>query len=163
MEIQLLQQQVDGGLKRTFCSCEICKENCKIIPGYLIPNDLNAIYNFMNPTVKFIDFIKLYFLASPGAIVMKDGNIFRIPTIVPARNKKTNYCIFFTKDEKCFIHKVSPYGCRYFDHSQTREEGENISKYGLNQIIISRGYNEIHYQLWSNNLRAKPPEELRKL
>lgn len=162
-----VQQQVGGNsFIRNVCSCKQCKENCKIIPGYLAPDDCIAIYGYLNPVVKFIDFAKLHFLASPGAIVMRNGEILRIPTIVPARNKETGYCIFFTKEEKCRIHPVAPFGCRYFAHFQSIEESNAISKVGLYSIIDSLNtggsYIKLWQELWNNDLRAIPPEELRK-
>lgn len=158
------QQQVHGGhnFSRNICDCKICKENCKIIPGYLAPDDCVAIYGYLNPAVSFVKFTKLFFLASPGAIIMKGGELYRIPTIVPARNKTTDHCIFFTNDEKCSIHPVAPFGCRYFAHFQSGEEADAITKVGLYNIIISLSYAKLWDELWKNDLRAKPPEELRK-
>jgi len=158
------QQQVIGkhNLNRNICACDICKTNCKIIPGYLVFQDILNIYNYYNPVIGFTCFIQLFFLASPGAIVMKNENIFRIPTIVPTRNKKTNHCIFFTSDEKCSIHHISPFGCRYFNCKQTEEEADNISKLGLNNIINDLEYKKIWITLNENDLIAESPEKLRE-
>lgn len=157
------QQQIHSGppFKRTICSCNICRTNCKVIPGYLIYNDLINIYHFINPVVKFEQFIELYFLASDGAIVMKNCNIFRIPTIVPKRNNQ-GYCIFLTNEEKCKIHSVAPFGCRYFDCKQTKEEADYISKYGLSSILENTVYKDIWLHLKNKNLVAIPPEQTRK-
>lgn len=161
-QLQPLLQPITGiHFKRTICSCKICRNNCKVIPGYLIWNDLISIYHYMNPIVEFTQFIKLYFLASKGAIVMKEGNIFRIPTIVPKRYDDGS-CIFLTNEEKCIIHPVAPFGCRYFDCKQTKEEADEISKFGLTIIRINDDYKNVWSFLFHNNLIAIPPEEIRK-
>lgn len=150
-----------GLFKRTECSCKICRENCKIIPGYLIWNDFAAIYQHMNPSVSFTEFIKLYFLASDGAIVMKEGNVFRIGTIVPRRNDK-GFCVFFSNSERCLIHKVAPFGCRYFDCKQTRMEADERTKFGLNLIREDVDYKHVWNVLKHHKLIAIPPEEARR-
>lgn len=151
--------------KRTICACNVCKQNCKTIPGYTLFEDIVDIYYYITPLINFIDWCKLFFLASPGAIVgIKEGEelkMFRIPTIVPKRNNK-GYCIFLKEDEMCSIHPVSPFGCKYFDCKQTREEGDNISKYGLSSIINDIQYKNLWEILYANGLIAKGPEELRK-
>ena len=148
-------------LKRTKCDCMICKKNCMVIPGYLIPEDISVIQKYLNDSQLTIDFCKTYFLASPGALVMKENKIFRIPTIVPTR-RKNSYCLFFDNNEKCLIHEVSPFGCRYFDHSQSKQEGDKISIIGLNKIIQSQFYREIWFELKKCGLIGKNPENLRK-
>ena len=165
MEVITPQQQViihgQVPFKRTICSCNICRTNCKVIPGYLIYTDLTNIYQFINPVVKFEQFIELYFLASDGAIVMREGKIFRIPTIVPKRNNQGS-CIFLLIGDKCKIHSVAPFGCRYFDCSQTKEEADYISKYGLSNILENTVYKDIWLHLKNKNLVAIPPEQARK-
>lgn len=47
---QQIQHRQCGGLpfKRTICSCETCKEYCKIMPGYTIWDDLVVIYHYVS-------------------------------------------------------------------------------------------------------------------
>ena len=148
-------------LKRTICDCMVCKKNCMVIPGYLVPGDIESIKKYFKYNKITHDFCRDFLLASPGALVMKENKIYRIPTLVPSRNMK-GYCIFFSADEKCLIHKVSPFGCRYFDHSQTKQEGDKISIYGLNQIIQSKFYLEIWKMLYNEGKIGKKPEDIRK-
>lgn len=159
-------QQCGGVLTRTICSCEICKQNCRVIPGYTLYEDIINIYYYITPLTNFMDWCKLFFLASPGAIVgikEEEGlKIYRIPTIVPKRDKD-GYCIFFSRDEKCSIHPISPFGCRYFDCKQTGEEADNISKYGLMNISTDTHYKKLWDILHKSGLIAKGPEELRKI
>jgi len=165
--MNLIQQQIQqpvqcGGLpfERTYCSCNECREYCKLMPGYLILDDVIAIYHYLNPAVSFNQYYKLYFLASPGAIVMKNGKIGRIGTLVPRRKLNGN-CIFFTAEQKCQIHPVAPFGCRYFDHSTTKKKGDSISQVGLELIFKSKKYFEIWKELCIEKLYAIPPEKLR--
>ena len=48
--LQPVQQHQLGGLpfKRTICSCNICRTNCKTIPGYLLYDDLINMYFKVN-------------------------------------------------------------------------------------------------------------------
>jgi hypothetical protein len=152
--------------KRTICNCEQCRLNCKVIPGYLIPSDIFPICNLLGMEKRIFDFSEKYLLASPGAKVIKNGEIFRIKTLVPTRNKM-DYCIFFTELSECAIHTISPFGCRYFDCTKTMEECDNISSIGLNSIM-QKGVPEasIYSLLWDNlekkGLISPGPEILRK-
>jgi hypothetical protein len=152
-------------LKRNICSCNRCKWNCKTLPGYLIPTDILIICKKLGYEEKVLYFAETFLLASAGAIVQKGEEIFRIPTLVPRRNEK-GYCIFFTEEEKCLIHSVSPFGCRYFDCKQTKEEADAISKIGLNSIIElsteSQIYKILIHILAKKGLISKPPEVLKK-
>src|SRR5216684_4213268 len=98
MEID--ENRTEFGFARTKCDCEECTHNCKHMPGYLIPDDVERIMNAPNAVIRSnLDRLA----ASPGALVSKNGVPFRIPTIVPAR-KEDGSCIFLTKDNKCSIH-----------------------------------------------------------
>lgn len=53
-------------------------------------------------------------LASPGALVMKNFQTFRIPTLVPA-TKADGSCKNLTPEGLCSIHENAPFGCAFFD------------------------------------------------
>jgi len=151
-------------LKRTICDCKQCSVYCKIMPGYLVPDDIvNIANNFFFPIYETIEsFFEEVFRASPGATIMVNSIIFKIPTIVPSRKKDSDDCYFLEDNGKCSIHEYSPWGCRMADSHMTREEGDIISKIGLAQILNSEGYIKIWNYLNSKNLISKSPEELRK-
>lgn len=151
-------------MERTKCNCKNCSIFCKIMPGYLVPDDIvNMVNNLFFPVYETIEsFLEEMFRASPGALVIKDRNLIRINTIVPSRNKN-GYCYFLEEDGKCSIHEYSPWGCRMVDSHMTKEEGDKISEEGLKQIIYCESYQKIWNYLNSKNLTSKPPEELRKL
>jgi Fe-S-cluster containining protein len=149
--------------ERTKCDCKECTKFCKIMPGYLIPSDLYKIYQHSLVLASSIhDFVGNYLRASPGAIVIKNGELTRIRTIVPAIDKETGYCIFLNSEMKCIIHEVSPYACRMADEHMSGEEANRRSQIGLNEIDGEKNYLFIWSILNNLGLKARPPEELRK-
>lgn len=153
------------------------------MPGYLLPDDICQILmecdvsmnysSIQNWSIKeqdadTINFITDYFLASDGAIVKKGNEVFRIPTIVPAR-KETGECIFFADFKYCSIHSVSPFGCAFFDSHQTQKTANVISSLGLKLLALlfdEFGWYSMYYSIWKmlykNNKIAKPPEICRE-
>ena len=119
----------------TKCACSNCAVNCKFIPGYLIPEDLQHLWNRVEPELPYEEFAKKYLLASPGALVgTADGQVGRIPMIVPAR-KPEGGCVFLTEDNKCSIHESAPFGCRFFDAHMSDAEADRRSMAGLMEIL----------------------------
>jgi len=103
------------------------------MPGYLIPADLNRI---IPPDANPFTWAVQSLLASPGAVVARGGQCFRIPTLVPAvRHDGT--CIHYTAGGRCAIYDVAPFGCRFFDHNTppASVDPNDISRQGLIAII----------------------------
>jgi Fe-S-cluster containining protein len=84
-------------------------------------------------------------LASPGAIVVAEGECFAIPTIVPAR-RSAGACRFL-KDDRCTIHAVNPFGCAYFSAEQSKEV-DAISSRGLKEIVRAWRRGDLYARLW---------------
>jgi hypothetical protein len=105
-------------------------------------------------------------LASPGATVVMDGEIIKIPTLVPTRNAKGS-CRFFCDDMSCSIHKNAPFGCAFFDAQMTTEDANDISVAGLMSILEAWKKNDIYAQVWTAlheaGKNSPSPEENRKL
>lgn len=115
---------------RTTCDCHQCTINCKFLPGYLIPSDLDRIASHIG-TANLVEFAMNHLLASPGAILgLSSGETKRIRTLVPARKSDLS-CIFLTEQQHCSIHSLSPFGCAFFDTHQTRQESDTRSLEGL--------------------------------
>lgn len=151
--------------RRTVCSCDLCKINCRFIPGYLLPDDLHEIASFLSYSDMF-EFAKENLLASPGALVIKSGALCRIRTLVPVRNDR-GWCKFFDGN-LCAIHPVAPFGCTFFDSHQNQRRSNAISAKGL-QIIAGIWedqprslYCVIWNDLYRRGMRALAPEECRK-
>ena len=153
------------GHYRTVCNCHLCAINCRFIPGYLLPEDLDKIPTFLGYS-KLFEFAEKNLLASPGALIIKNRRLGRIRTLVPARND-SDWCKFFD-GRLCTIHPVAPFGCAFFDSHQEQSESNIISAKGL-QIIaglwedqpFSR-YCQIWNELHRGGMRAPAPEECRE-
>lgn len=136
--------RVEFGVERTNCSCRNCQLNCRHIPGFLIPADLPRI---VPEGVDPFEWAATNLLASPGALVAKAGELFRIPTLVPAV-KADGSCIYLTggkRNGKCSIHKVSPFGCAFFDCGKERK---GLVEQGL-AAILSAGPDSLYNKLWA--------------
>ena len=151
--------RTEFGVARTVCSCGDCLLNCFFMPGALIPSDLERmIPAYIDP----LTWAERNLLASPGAIVSKGGEVFRIPTLVPARGA-TGACIHLTTDGRCSIHPVAPFSCAFFDCGPDRRE--EVGRQGL--ITIARAQHDrssLYATVWEYlsklNLVAEPCEVL---
>jgi Fe-S-cluster containining protein len=149
------------GYERTVCACHACIANCRHIPGYLIPADLERMARFLNYW-NVVAFAVENLLASSGATVMQAGRIFQIPTLVP-RRKEDGSCVFLDEQNRCRIHDVSPYGCAFFDSHQLHAEADRRSLRGLQEIARywatashRHAYTIIWRILYRAGLRAVP-------
>ena len=144
---------------RTECGCRTCRRNCMFIPGYLIPADLDRMIPAgADPLI----WAESNLLASPGALVLQDGQPFRIPTLVPA-TKADGSCIHF-RQRKCQIWEVSPFGCAFFDCGPERDP--HLSDKGLVEVLKAwlrpSLYQEIHTHLWTSGKRQESANVLRE-
>ena len=148
------------GFKRTICGCTLCVTNCRFIPGFLIPADLERLMPDEHPH----EWAETNLLASPGALVMKDGQTYRIPTLVP-KTKPDGTCINLTDTGKCAIHEVSPFGCAFFDHTMSKAEGDRLLHPALREIALAWSHTSLYSVTWtylnSKGLVQKHSTELR--
>jgi hypothetical protein len=129
------------------------------MPGFLIPSDLTRmIPHGTDP----IEYGMQHLLASPGAIAVKHGIEFRIPTLVPA-TKHDGSCKHLN-GRSCGIWEVSPFGCAFFDCGPERGE---LSRQGLMAVMQAWQkpslYQDVWNVLWEAGKRQHGPEVLRKL
>lgn len=134
------------GFARTVCDCAECTINCHYLPGYLIPADLARMTAYAKHT-DLIAFALAFLLASPGATVLERGQLRQIPTLVPTR-RADGACIFLDEKNHCRLHTVSPFGCAFFDQHQRREESDERSYRGLQQIAAAWAMDHPYAQLW---------------
>ncbi len=106
-----MEERLEFGSKRTICSCKVCRKNCEVMPGFLLPSDLDRM---VPADTEPFTWAETNLLASPGALVMKGNTYFRIPTLVPATTS-TGSCKNLTSEGLCAIHDISPFGCAFFD------------------------------------------------
>lgn len=135
---------------RTDCDCEDCTLPCKHKSGFLIPSDLKRISDALNSASSNIaEFANEHLEASPGAVVLHQGHLKSIPTLVP-RRRADGSCHWLTEDNKCSIHEVAPFGCAFFDSHMDLEEGKKLSAKGLVQIAQSyRQPMTLYAMIWS--------------
>jgi Fe-S-cluster containining protein len=156
--------RTEFGFCRTRCDCPDCTRCCQHIPGYLVPADLERIHRHLASEQDLQAWAKEHLLASPGALVLRNGRAFRIRTLVPAR-RPDRACIFLTAAGQCAIHAVSPFGCAFFDSHMTHVEGNRRSQRGLQAVLEAWRSRERYAQVWvalaSDGLMAPPPEVAR--
>jgi Fe-S-cluster containining protein len=140
------QIRTEFGFERTACACSECAINCRFIPGYLIPADLDRIAGHLG-SENLIEFALENLLASPGATVLDRGQVRQIPTLVPAR-RSDGACKFLDASNRCLIHEVSPFGCAFFDAHQCKTESDYRSGSGLVQIDRAWRGDHLYARLW---------------
>ena len=155
--------RTEFGFERTVSTTKMDIECCKRMPGFLVPADLERLAEAfgLNP----IEFAKRHLLASPGALVIFNGKMRRVPTLVPDRDPRTGHCKFFRND-LCTIHAVAPYGCSFFDYDMDDDEGRERSLAGTEAVMKAwdddDGYAALWYILNMVGRHAPGPEECRK-
>jgi hypothetical protein len=142
----MTDERTEFGFKRIECACSACLRNCYGLPGYLIPADLSRIADYLGED-DIVRFALDNLLASPGALVVAHGEIFAIPTIVPARRPDGACC--FLKNDLCSIHAVNPFGCAFFSAEQTNEQSDAISARGLMEIMKAWRQGDLYARLWA--------------
>lgn len=101
------------------CSCDKCVGACRKKPGWFVPEEIKPAADFLGLTEKefFDKYLSVDYFTDP------DGFLY---VLSPATDKSepgkefplepSGRCIFLTDDEKCSIHSVKPFECKYFDH-----------------------------------------------
>ncbi len=112
----------------------------------LIPDDVARIARHLGYT-DVMEFSRENLLASPGAIVLRDNQQVRIPTLVPQRG--ADGACKFLQNDLCTIHSVSPYGCAFFSEHEPRTVGDKKSILGLIHITRDHQTNGRYSRIWS--------------
>jgi len=131
------------------------------MPSYLVPSDLGRLAKRFgcNP----LELAKSHLLASPGAEILKDGKLYRLPTLVPARNDN-GQCKFLV-DSQCAIHAESPFGCAFFDFDMPDLEADRRAMAGLQALWDvwhggdESGYSVLWEILYLSGRNAPDPRE----
>ena len=156
-----MNQRTVFGFARTECVCAECVLNCQHMPGYLIPEDLPAIAAALG----YDDWDKFALeslAASSGATVLTDKGMMQIPTLVPQR-QANGACKFLDENQRCRLHAVSPFGCSFFDCTQSKAEADGRSAQGLQAIVSDLLMRGMYAHLWllldTHGLHAVPALE----
>lgn len=154
--------RTEFGFHRTVCACAECVRNCRHIPGYLIPADLDRLRQHLAPGEDLLVWARRHLLASPGAKVLQAGRVFRIPTLVPAR-QADGTCTFLTAEGRCAIHAVAPFGCAFFDAHMPTVEADRRSSRGLQDVLEAWVQGNVYARIWMalhEAGRVAPPPEV---
>lgn len=158
--------RTEFGFTRTECACAACASHCRVVPGYLVPADVERISRHLGYTNPLSCAIA-YLLASPGATVMQQGRLRQLPTLVP-RRQANGACVFLDENNRCRIHAVAPYGCAFFDSHQSDAEATRRSTRGLQAIarLWAQPKTHLYTLLWrildATGRRALPPALARR-
>lgn len=152
--------RTEFGVERSTCVCGECVTNCRYMPGFLIPADLERM---IPPTAhSALKWAEDNLLASPGATAIAKGRIIHIPTLVPAVNSY-GHCIHLTVNNRCNIHSIAPFGCAFFS---CEDEVPGLSEKGLLEVFNAHHNRTLYHQIWmhlySIGKRQLGPGELRK-
>jgi hypothetical protein len=128
------------------------------MPGFLIPADLDRL---IPQGADPFTWAYRNLLASPGALVMKDGRTFRIHTLVPAV-KPDGSCINLANDGLCTIHENAPFGCAFFSCGPEIPGMSQRGMYAVYSAAEDSLYNRLWRHLDARGKRQKSPDILRR-
>ena len=155
------EPRTEFGFARTECACANCASHCRVVPGYLMPADVERISRHLGYTNP-LSFASENLLASPGATVLQAGQLRQLPTLVP-RYQANGACVFLDENSRCRIHAVAPYGCAMFDSHMSDDEANRRSTRGLWEIarLWANPKAHLYTLLWrildATNRHALPP------
>jgi hypothetical protein len=145
-----VKERQEFGYYRTACACRACTLNCEHNPGYLIPADLERLTAHLGTdTQAVLDWAARHLLASPpsSATHPTTGQQVPIRKLVPAR-KADGSCVFLTDDKRCAVHADAPFGCAFFDCSQSAAEAMNLHGRGLFAVASAWQPPGLYAQVW---------------
>lgn len=97
------------------CHCDRCVAACKRKPGWFAPGEAEKAAEYLGMTLKeffdkylFVDYWSAadnVYLLSPAILGAETGEVAPFST--------RGQCVFLNKDDRCSIHPVKPYECRY--------------------------------------------------
>jgi hypothetical protein len=146
------------GANRIVCDCSVCVNNCRFMPGYLIPADLARLAPTGPDGYVDLDWAREHLRASSGAIVAKFVDIvvygkrvreprkFRVPTLVPAH--RPDFSCHWLEGGRCTVHSMAPFGCAFFSCNQPAEEAASLSADGLRDILADFELGGPYAQIW---------------
>jgi hypothetical protein len=145
--------RIELGREQISCSCKQCVDQCRYIPGYLIPSDLARLVPTIGNDVPDWTWADAHLMASPGAVIMdrRTAATMRVRTIVPATAGHGSHACVFLKDDRCSIHDRSPFGCACFRACTPLHDDEALSIAGL--LAICRDWDThgaIYKRAWNH-------------
>ena len=136
----------EAGFKRTTCGCELCSCYCKVMPGSLLPSDLERLIpKDQDP----MTWARTHLRASNGSVMVNSltGESVSIPSLVPAK-QANGHCHWLTPDGKCSVHANSPFGCAFFDQHMKDDEAERRNHYARMTRAQAFDDHSLYAEIW---------------
>ncbi len=141
-----LPVRTEFGFQRTTCACELCSFWCKIMPGFLVPSDLQRL---CPPGEDLMTWAREHLRASQGFRVVKpmSGTVLQIPSLVPAKDAN-GHCHWLQPDGRCGVHENSPFGCAFVDQHMKDRVAEARNDAGRQARCEDFDANGPYSQVW---------------
>lgn len=106
------------------------------------------------------EWARVHLRASSGARMLRRYSdreeTIRIGTLVPAHNPDLS--CHWLHDGRCEVHAIAPFGCAFFDCSQSKQYADDLSLNGLHAIVKDHDesglYSRLWTTLWNEGLRS---------
>jgi hypothetical protein len=137
----------EGGFKRTTCGCELCSCYCKVMPGFLVPSDLERL---IPKDADPMAWARTHLRASKGSVMVNTltgETISSIPSLVPAK-QANGHCHWLNQDGKCNVHSDSPFGCAFYDQHMKDEEAERRNHYARMTRAQAFDEHSLYAEIW---------------
>lgn len=164
-----LPVRTEFGFQRTKCACELCSFYCRIMPGFLVPSDLQRL---CPPEADLMAWAREHLRASQGfRLVGPGGAVLQIPSLVPAKNA-SGHCHWLQPDGRCGVHEDSPYGCAFVDQHMKDSEAGRRNEAGrlarMEDFAAGGPYSQVWHMLMKEGLtgggeHAQAMVELRRI
>jgi hypothetical protein len=140
------------GFQRTACSCELCSFWCEIMPGYLVPSDLQRL---CPPDADLMAWAREHVRASQGfrQFDLRTEEMLQVPSLVPAK-QANGHCHWLQSDGRCGVHDKSPFGCAFFDQHMTEAEAKKRGQAGQQARLEDFAENGPYSQVWHMLMEA---------
>lgn len=150
------------GFRRTTCACRKCSLWCEMVPGVLVPSDLDRLIPAGEDPFEWAE---QHLLASPGLQVRLPNVSVSIPSLVP-RRQENGHC-HWLQAGRCTVHGNSPYGCAFLCQcGQTESQTIKVMNVGRHARAEAFGNGDLYAQiwrhLWNKGLRELTTQENRQ-
>ncbi len=144
--ISLPLVRTEFGFQRTTCDCELCSFWCRIMPGYLVPSDLERL---CPPGADLMRWAREHLRASRGFLLVNrmTGAKMQIPSLVPAK-QANGHCHWLQADGRCGVHENSPFGCAFLDQHMKDRDADRRNDAGRLARLDDFDANGLYSQVW---------------
>jgi hypothetical protein len=124
--IPLFVLRSECGFERTTCNCEECSCYCRVMPGYLVPSDLDRL---RPQDHDLVEWAKVHLRVSHCLATIDGKQVARVPYLVPS-SKPDGSCHWLRESGECEVHADAPFGCAFFEQHMSKKEARRRSDAG---------------------------------